>query len=66
MNDVVNRLHRQIILIETVGGDPDLKLMLEEAKAEIARLREDNETLRGHWPTFWKPLPVAVKEVGRE
>jgi hypothetical protein len=31
-------------------------------RAEIARLREENETLRDHWPTFWKPLPVAVKE----
>ena len=26
-------------------------------RAEIARLREENETLRDHWPTFWKPLP---------
>ena len=39
---------------------------IDALSAEIARLREENETLRDHWPTFWKPLPVAVKEVGRE
>ena len=44
MSDIVKRLHRQIILIETVGGDPDLKIVLEEAEAEIARLREERLT----------------------
>jgi len=40
--------------------------VIQWAAAEIARLRQENETLRDHWPTFWKPLPVAVKEVGRD
>lgn len=39
MNDIVKRLHRQVILIGMVGGDKDLKSMLEEAKAEIIKLR---------------------------
>jgi len=39
---------------------------VESLEEEIARIRGENETLRDHWPTFWKPLPVAVKEVGRE
>lgn len=40
MSDVVKRLHRQAILIGMVGGDKDLKSMLEKAAAEIALLRE--------------------------
>ena len=43
-----------------------LACLVSRLADEIARLREENETLRDHWPTFWKPLPVAVKEVGRE
>ena len=50
-------------------GDPDDADAVKAADVvrwaveEIDRLREENETLRDHWPTFWKPLPVAVKEV---
>lgn len=40
-----------------------LPCLVTRLAAEIARLREENETLRDHWPTFWKPLPVVVKEV---
>ena len=40
MSEIVKRLRRQAILIGMVGGDKDLKSMLEEAAAEIARLRE--------------------------
>ena len=53
-------------------GDPDdadaVKAadVVRWAAAEIDRLREENETLRDQWPKFWKPLPVPVKEVGRE
>jgi hypothetical protein len=53
-------------------GDPDdveyahASDVVAWAIREIDRLREENETLRDFWPTFWKPLPVPVKEVGRE
>jgi len=59
VSDIVNRLHRQIILIETVGGDPDLKLILEEAKAEIAKCREERDTLLESqlWGVNCKPEP---------
>jgi hypothetical protein len=44
VSDVVKRLHRQAILIGIVGGDKDLKSMLEDAAAEIDRLREERKT----------------------
>jgi hypothetical protein len=48
------------------GEDGDCQCdEIDRLRAEIARIREENETLRDHWPTFWKPLPVAVKEVGK-
>ena len=53
-------------------GDPDdveyahASDVVAWAIRQIDRLREENETLRDQWPKFWKPLPVPVKEVGRE
>jgi len=41
VSDIVKRMERRAILIGMVGGDKDVKSMLEEAAAEIARLREE-------------------------
>jgi len=43
VSDIVKRLERRAILIGMVGGDKDFKSMLEEAAAEIARLREERK-----------------------
>ena len=59
--DILKRLQACAI----AGCSPPERALALEAANEIARLREENETLRDHWPTFWKPLPVAVKEVGK-
>lgn len=48
---------------DTSPGICELQKQNDELQDEIARLREENETLRDHWPTFWKPLPAVVKEV---
>ena len=52
MSEIVKRLRRQLILIGMVGGDKDLKSMLEEAAAEIARLREERR-----WVPVGERLP---------
>jgi hypothetical protein len=58
-------LRRVSVKVREKTDDNWLADMVEIAAAEISRLREENETLRDHWPTFWKPLPVVVKEVGK-
>ena len=58
MSDVVKRLHRHAILIGMVGGDKDLKLMLEEAASEIARLREERR-----WVSVGERLPEEDLQV---
>jgi len=76
VSDIVKRLHRQIILIVMVGGDPDLKMVLEEAKAEIIKLREERvtneeleaiqEALTLEWPHTseqWEALAGCVGPV---
>ena len=59
MSDIVKRMERRAILIGMVGGDNDVKSMLEEAKAEIAKLREERDALLESqlWGVNCKPLP---------
>ena len=52
MSEIVKRLRRQAILIGMVGGDQDVELMLLEAAAEIARLREERR-----WVPVGERLP---------
>jgi hypothetical protein len=58
VSDIVKRLHRQVIIIGMVGGDPDRKLLLEEAKAEIIKLREERR-----WIPVGERLPPDEKWV---
>jgi len=66
VSDIVKRLHRQIIIIGMVGGDPDRKLLLEEAEAEIIKLREERDALLESqlWGVNCKPLPAGPKGEG--
>jgi len=66
VSDIVKRLHRRIILIGIVGNDPDLKLMLEEAKAEIIKLREERDALLESqmWSVNCKPEPAGPEGDG--
>ena len=75
MSDIVKRLRRQAILIGMVGSDKDLKAMLEEAAAEIARLRQALNVVAACLSEMEKglekhllPLPPGpeTKEVPRE
>lgn len=61
MSDVVKRLRKQAILIGMVGGDKDLKTLIEEAAAEIARLREEKPPVANELNWLTEPEFAAVK-----